>query len=235
MCLSLPSMQAHLSQTEENYLKAIFSLSLIDKKPVSTNSIAEKLATKASSVTDMVQKLSDKKLVDYKKYQGVSLTSEGKKSAVKIIRKHRLWEVFLVKHLNFSWDEVHEVAEQLEHVKSLKLIRQLDAYLEYPSYDPHGDPIPDEEGNITHHKDLMLSSVVKSESCMVVGVKDSSPSFLKYLDSVGIKLGSLLTVLNIEEFDKSMSVQVGSKTITISPQISNNLFIKKQVYDHSNN
>lgn len=235
MCLSLQSMNTNLSQTEENYLKAIFSLSLVVKKPVSTNAIAEKLATKASSVTDMVKKLSDKKLVDYKKYQGVSLTTEGKKSAVRIIRKHRLWEVFLVKHLNFSWDEVHEVAEQLEHVKSLKLIRQLDAYLEYPSHDPHGDPIPDEQGNIIQHKDLMLSSVLKSESCMVVGVKDSSTSFLKYLDSVGIKLGSLLRVLNIQEFDKSMSVEVDSKTITISSQISNNLFIKKQGHDHSNN
>lgn len=221
-------MNLDLSQAEENYLKAIFSLSLAHNKAVSTNSIAQKLETKASSVTDMVKKLSEKKLVDYKKYQGVSLTVEGKSIAVRVIRKHRLWEVFLVKHLNFSWDEVHEVAEQLEHVKSVKLTQQLDAYLEYPTHDPHGDPIPDAEGNIAHHTEIMLSSLEIGETCLVLGVKDSSTSFLKYLDSSGIKLGTSVHVLNKEDFDNSMLIGVGTKEFSVSQQITKNLFVKKQ-------
>jgi len=220
-------MNLDLSQTEENYLKAIFSLSITVSKAVSTNSIAEKLETKASSVTDMIKKLSDKKLVDYKKYQGVSLTSEGKTIAVRVIRKHRLWEVFLVKHLDFSWDEVHEVAEQLEHVKSTKLTLQLDAYLEFPTHDPHGDPIPDENGNIAHHMDVMLSSIDEKEKCIVMGVKDSSATFLKYLDSSGIKLGSIVFVLSKEVFDNSMQIQIENRKMSISHQISKNLFVKK--------
>lgn len=221
-------MNLELSQTEENYLKAIFSLSLASQKAVSTNSIAQKLSTKASSVTDMVRKLSDKSLVNYVKYQGVSLTDDGKQVAVRIIRKHRLWEVFLVKHLDFSWDEVHDVAEQLEHVKSLKLIKKLDAYLEYPAYDPHGDPIPDEDGNIAHHTDVMLSSMQENEECIILGVKDSASTFLKYLDSSGIKLGSKVLVLHKEDFDNSMKIKINDLELSISNQISKNLFVKKQ-------
>ncbi|MFC2109022.1 metal-dependent transcriptional regulator [Bacteroidota bacterium] len=221
-------MNLDLSQTEENYLKAIFSLSLSLSKAVSTNAIAEKLETKASSVTDMIKKLSEKELVDYKKYQGVSLTVGGKALAIRIVRKHRLWEVFLVKHLNFRWDEVHDVAEQLEHVKSTKLISQLDEYLEFPTHDPHGDPIPDEDGNIDFHAGVMLSSITLSEKVVVVGVKDSSSSFLKYLDSSGIKLGSLVEVVHKEEFDNSMVIHIEGKRLSISNQISKNLFVKKQ-------
>tara|TARA_B100000809_G_scaffold256935_1_gene297653 strand:+ start:3489 stop:4163 length:675 start_codon:yes stop_codon:yes gene_type:complete len=219
-------MNLELSQTEENYLKAIFSLSVSSSNTISTNSIAEKLNTKASSVTDMVKKLADKKLVDYKKYQGVSLTLKGKSIAVKIIRKHRLWEVLLVKHLNFSWDEVHEVAEQLEHVKSVKLTKQLDAFLEYPTHDPHGDPIPDGSGNIAHHIEVMLSSIEKNEKCVVLGVKDSSKAFLKYLDSSKIKLGSSIKVLSKEVFDNSMQIEIQGSKLSVSHQISKNLFVK---------
>lgn len=221
-------MNLELSQTEENYLKAIFSLSIAISKAISTNSIAEKLNTKASSVTDMVKKLAEKKLIDYKKYQGVSLTQEGKYIAVKIIRKHRLWEVFLVKHLDFSWDEVHEVAEQLEHVKSTKLTKQLDAYLDFPTHDPHGDPIPDENGNIAHHTEVMLSSIEEGKECIVMGVKDSSTSFLKYLDSSNIKLGSSIKTLNKEDFDNSMQIEIADKKLSISHLIAKNLFVKKQ-------
>lgn len=216
-----------LSQTEENYLKAIFNLSLDLSKSVSTNAIAEKLTTKPSSVSDMVKKLADKELVDYKKYQGVSLTRAGKEIAVKVIRKHRLWEVFLVKHLDFSWDEVHEIAEQLEHVKSVKLTAELDRFLEFPTHDPHGDPIPDEAGNIAHHTDVMLSSVAVNDDCVVLGVKDSSKSFLKYLDSSEIRLGSCIKVLSKQDFDNSMQIKIGQKTLSISQQISKNLFVKK--------
>lgn len=228
MSVYLRIMNLELSQTEENYLKAIFSLSITTTKAISTNSIAEKLSTKASSVTDMVKKLADKKLVDYKKYQGVSLTVDGKNIAVKVIRKHRLWEVFLVKHLDFNWDEVHEVAEQLEHVKSVKLTKQLDAYLEYPTHDPHGDPIPDEHGNIAHHTDVMLSSMSENETCVIMGVKDSSKSFLKYLDSSKIKLGSCIKVIRKEDFDNSMQIEIAGNSLSISQLISKNLFVKKQ-------
>jgi len=221
-------MNLELSQTEENYLKAIFSLSVNLSKPVSTNSIAEKLQTKASSVTDMVKKLAEKKLVDYKKYQGVSLTANGKEIAVKVIRKHRLWEVFLVKHLDFSWDEIHEIAEQLEHVKSVKLTKELDRFLEFPTHDPHGDPIPDEYGNIAHHTDVMLSSLGINENGVVLGVKDSSKSFLKYLDSSEIRLGSSIKVISKEVFDNSIQIELEGRMLSISQQITKNLYIKKQ-------
>lgn len=227
MSLSLYFMKTELSQTEENYLKAIFSISLSLNKAVSTNAIAEKLKTKASSVTDMIKKLSEKNLVDYKKYQGVLLTEKGKKIAVKIIRKHRLWEVFLVKYLDFSWDEVHEVAEQLEHVKSTKLTQELDRYLEYPTHDPHGDPIPDENGKIAHHSDTMLSSIKEKQACIVMGVKDSSTSFLKYLDNANIKLGSVVNVIEKVAFDDSMRIEIQGAQLSISHQISKNLFVKK--------
>ncbi len=231
MFLYLHNMILDLSQTEENYLKAIYSISLGVEKQVSTNAIAEKLKTKASSVTDMIKKLSEKGLADYKKYQGVSLTKKGKEVAVRVIRKHRLWEVFLVKHLDFSWDEVHEVAEQLEHVKSPKLIQRLDTFLEFPTHDPHGDPIPDEQGNVTHHTDVMLSSVAIGERCVVVGVKDSSSTFLKYLDKSKIKLGSVISVVGKEEFDNSMAIEIGQERFSVSIQISKNLFVKKEQND----
>jgi DtxR family Mn-dependent transcriptional regulator len=220
-------MEFILSQTEENYLKAIYSIELQMGHSVSTNRIAERLKTKASSVTDMIKKLSDKSLINYKKYQGSSLTSKGKKIAVKIVRKHRLWEVFLVNKLKYNWDEVHELAEQLEHIKSDSLTDKLDAYLEFPEYDPHGDPIPDKNGNIVHHSNVMLSSVAPDSNCVVIGVKDSSSSFLKFLDNANIKLGSFLKVIAMEEFDKSMVIQNQLKQFSISHQISKNLFVKK--------
>ncbi len=216
-----------LSYTEENYLKTLYSIELNTGKSVSTSHIAERLNTKASSVTDMIKKLSDKSLIDYKKYRGSALTSKGKNIAVKIVRKHRLWEVFLVNKLNYNWDEVHELAEQLEHIKSNSLTDKLDAYLDFPEYDPHGDPIPDKEGNIVHHSNVMLSSIEANAHCIVIGVKDSSSSFLKFLDNAKIKLGSKLKVIAIEEFDKSMLIENDRNQLSISHQISRNLFIKK--------
>ena len=220
-------MEFKLSQTEENYIKTIYSIEIHLGKSVSTNKIAEKLKTKASSVTDMIQKLSEKKLVNYKKYQGASLTSEGKSIAVKIVRRHRLWEVFLVNNLDYAWDEVHDLAEQLEHIKSKTLIDKLEAYLKYPTHDPHGDPIPDRNGNIEHHKNIMLSSAKVGENCQVIGVKDSSSSFLKFLDKTNIKLGSQLKIISIEDFDHSMIIENNGIQNSISNQISKNLFVKK--------
>jgi len=215
------------SQTEENYIKAIYSLELSNSKNVSTTLIAEKLQTKASSVTDMIRKLADKDLLHYKKYQGVSLSKMGQEIAVEIVRKHRLWEVFLVNTLHYNWDEVHELAEQLEHIKSDTLIDKLEAFLEFPTNDPHGDPIPDKDGNIEHHKNIMLSSVETEKSCVVIGIKDSSDSFLKYLDQIDIQLGSALKVISKEAFDNSMRVENNQISFSISNQISKNLFVKK--------
>ncbi|TMM29933.1 metal-dependent transcriptional regulator [Polaribacter aestuariivivens] len=213
--------------SEENYLKAIYHLELDGTKGISTNSIAEKLQTKASSVTDMIKKLSDKKVVIYKKYKGVKLTDLGKKTAANIVRKHRLWEVFLVEKLNFSWDEVHEVAEQLEHIKSAKLINQLDEFLGFPTHDPHGDPIPDNEGNLKTIEKSLLSTLHKNETGICVGVDDSSSEFLQFLDKKGIVLGKKITVLEKENFDDSLSILVDEKKLSISNKIANNLYIKK--------
>ncbi len=218
-----------LSHAEENYLKAIYNIGLHTGKSVNTNLIAEKLSTKPSSVSDMIKRLSDKKLIDYKKYQGAILTSYGEKVAVNTVRSHRLWEVFLVDCLNYRWDEVHELAEQLEHIKSDSLVDKLDAFLKFPTHDPHGDPIPDKKGNVNHHKNVMLSSININESCIVVGVKDSSSAFLKLLDRNSIALGSTIKVISKEPFDNSIHVKMkGNKqSFTISQQVSNNLFVKK--------
>lgn len=215
------------SQSEENYIKAMYHLAASSKKGISTNAIANKLDTKASSVTDMIKKLSEKEVVVYKKYQGVTLTEFGKKTAVNIIRKHRLWEVFLVDKLNFSWDEVHEVAEQLEHIKSPKLINELDAFLGYPKRDPHGDPIPDSEGNLQVIEKSLLSTFKKGEQGVCVGVDDSSSEFLQFLDKQGIALGKQIKVLNIEPFDGSLQIEINQEELTISNKIASNLYMQK--------
>ena len=214
------------SHSEENYLKVIYTLELTKTTNVSTTLIANKIKTKASSVTDMLKKLADKKLVNYEKYKGVSLTKKGKNIAVNIVRKHRLWEVFLVNKLNYNWDEVHEIAEQLEHIKSDSLVNRLDEFLNFPKHDPHGDPIPDENGNIAHHKNVMLSSIEPNNSCVVIGLKDSSSSFLKFLDNLNINLGSVLKIISKEVFDNSMLIENNTHLISISNQISKNIFVK---------
>ena len=214
------------SLSEENYLKTIYHLEQAYKEGVSTNALAEGMDTKASSVTDMIKKLSEKSLVKYRKYQGVKLSESGRKTAVEIIRKHRLWEVFLVEKLDFSWDEVHEVAEQLEHIKSEKLIRELDKFLEYPSRDPHGDPIPNAEGKFVVSNQTLLAELQKGDSGIFVGVKDSSAEFLRYLDKIQVSLGKTIKVIDKEGYDRSMMVEVDGLKINISQEVSNNLHIK---------
>ncbi|WP_369048814.1 metal-dependent transcriptional regulator [Tenacibaculum sp. UWU-22] len=216
------------SQSEENYIKTIYHLANTINKGVSTNAIAKKLKTKASSVTDMIKKLSDKNVVIHKKYKGVILTDFGKITAISIVRRHRLWEVFLAVKLNFSWDEVHEVAEQLEHIKSPKLIEELDAFLGFPKYDPHGDPIPNKQGDLLSVKKTLLSTLVKNESGVFVGVNDSSPTFLQYLDKIGITLGETIKVLEKEPFDNSLSIKINHEKVSISNKIAANLYIQKQ-------
>jgi len=217
-----------MSQAEEDYLKAVFVLQSEFGKGVSTNLIAKKMATKASSVTDMLQKLATKNLVVYKKYQGVYLTKIGRDLAVKVIRKHRLWETFLVNKLNFNWHEVHEIAEQLEHVKSTELIDKLDAFLGHPKNDPHGDPIPDSKGNLPERQQDFLANIPLSTPCVLMGVKDSSDVFLNYLNQKNIRLGSLIKVEHIEAFDKSMQIKVNNTRVNISQKTADNLIVSKQ-------
>ena len=212
--------------SEENYLKVIYHLSLVSPKGVNTNAIAGMLETKASSVSDMLKKLSAKEMVSYQKYQGVLLTDKGIRIAKMIVRKHRLWEVFLVEKLHFSWDEVHEIAEELEHIKSEKLINKLDAFLEFPAFDPHGDPIPDVNGDVKKVNKLLLSDSELNKEYRCIGVKDSSSDFLKYLDKQKIALGSTFVVKEKEVFDDTLLVEVNAKEISISHKIANNLYVQ---------
>tara|TARA_B100001093_G_C26568881_1_gene902048 strand:- start:159 stop:812 length:654 start_codon:yes stop_codon:yes gene_type:complete len=215
-----------MTYSEENYLKVIYHLSQNADKGVTTNAIANVMESKPSSVTDMMQKLADKDLVNYKKYQGVELTDKGKFTALMIVRKHRLWEVFLVEKLNFSWDEVHDVAEQLEHIKSEKLTDKLDEFLDFPTEDPHGDPIPDRNGKIAKMDKKLLSEIGVGRKVICVGVKDSSPPFLQYLDKQQIALGSAIEIISKEDFDMSLTLRLENKDVTVSNKIAANLFVK---------
>ncbi|GIM55234.1 metal-dependent transcriptional regulator [Capnocytophaga cynodegmi] len=216
-----------MTLSEENYLKTIFHLFNEAEEEVNTNAIAEAMNTKASSVTDMLKKLSDKKLINYVKYQGVTLTSLGRKKAISIVRKHRLWEVFLVEKLNFSWDEVHEIAEELEHIESEKLIERLDAFLGFPETDPHGDPIPNREGVFEKTIKILLSEFEENETGTCVAVKNTSKEFLLYLNKVSIALGDEITILSKEKFDNSMVVLVNNKEVTLSSMVCRNIYAQK--------
>ncbi|HRN41647.1 MAG: metal-dependent transcriptional regulator [Flavobacteriales bacterium] len=215
------------SLAEENYLKALYKLGG-KSGDVQTNALAEELNTKASSVTDMMKKLAEKKLVNYEPYKGVSLSKEGFKVAIYIVRKHRLWEVFLVEKLAFKWDEVHEIAEQLEHIQSSELIEKLDEFLDFPKFDPHGDPIPDKDGSVYQHLEITLSQLEKKEKGIVVGVKEHSKAYLNYLDNLNLVLGAEVFVEDKVEFDSSMKVRINKNDVaTISNQATKNLYIKK--------
>ncbi|MBB6680029.1 metal-dependent transcriptional regulator [Aequorivita sp. 609] len=211
---------------EENYLKAIFHLELESQGEVSTNAIAESMETKPSSVTDMVQKLAEKKMLVYKRYKGAQLTEKGRKIAADVIRKHRLWEVFLVEKLNFHWDEVHDIAEQLEHIKSEELINRLDDFLGNPDFDPHGDPIPNEQGVMKRTEKKLLSELKKNQIGICVGVKESSGEFLQYLDKKNISIGTRITVMGKEFFDGSMVIEVQNENFFISKTIADNLYVQ---------
>ncbi|EGD34472.1 metal-dependent transcriptional regulator [Capnocytophaga sp. oral taxon 338] len=213
--------------SEENYLKIIYHLSHEENMEVTTNAIAEAMQTKASSVTDMLKKLHEKGWVEHKRYQGVSLTEKGKKNALFVIRKHRLWEVFLAEKLHFSWEEIHEIAEQLEHIQSDKLIEKLDKFLLYPEKDPHGDPIPDKFGNVPQFKSELLSLLKKGESGHCVGVKNTSREFLQYLNKIEISIGKEINVLDIQPFDNSLEIQLDGKIFNISSIIAENIYVKK--------
>lgn len=218
----------NLSETEENYLKAVYYLSSEDGNAASTNAISARLSTSAASVSDMIKRLADKDLLVYEKYKGASLSSTGRAIAVRLIRKHRLWEVFLVDKLGFKWDEVHEVAEQLEHVKSPELILKLDHYLGYPKADPHGDPIPDEEGRIEKLALNNLSNFKEGDEVVLMGVSDSSVDFLQYLNQQGLHLGLSLRLGKKFPFDQSQELilQKGEKVL-ISQLVAKSLLVRE--------
>ncbi len=215
------------SLAEENYLKAIFKLSEKNPDNVFTNDIASLLNMKAASVTDMLQKLGEKKLILYKKYQGVSLTQSGKKIALGIIRKHRLWELFLTSKLGFKWDEVHEIAEQLEHIRSEKLVQNLDRFLGKPKFDPHGDPIPDENGKFHSQKAFPLSDAKKTYTLTITGVIDHHPAFLQYLDKCGLALGKKIKVQGKTGYDNSMNISFlnTKQQLFISFDVAKNILV----------
>lgn len=215
------------SFTEENYLKIIYKLSAETDADISTNAVAELTQTKAASVSDMLRKLSEKNLVNYQKYQGVRLTEAGEQVALKVIRKHRLWEVFLVEKLGFNWDEVHDIAEQLEHIDSEELVEKLDEFLEHPKFDPHGDPIPDPNGRMPKLTYQNLSEVKQGERVLMMGVSEHSSAFLQYVAKLGISLGSELYILEINDFDKSLSVQIAQANPQfMSHEVAKNLLVK---------
>jgi DtxR family Mn-dependent transcriptional regulator len=210
---------------EENYLKAIYKLSVSSKTAVATNSIANEMSTSAASVTDMIRRLAEKEMVIYEKYKGVRLTEIGAEKAKSMIRNHRLWEVFLVEKLNFGWDEIHEIAEELEHIKSEELIERLDNFLGNPKYDPHGDPIPNAKGEIRSRPKVLLSELQNGSQCVVVGVDDSSSSFLQYLDKLQISLGTELNLLDIIDFDGSIKIGYNGVENTVSSVVANNIYV----------
>ena len=215
-----------ISQTEENYLKAIFKIAEKEDKSVSTNALAAAMQTSAASVTDMLKRLAEKNLIDYEKYRGVQLTGEGTRLATGLIRKHRLWEVFLVDKLGFAWDEVHELAEQLEHVQGDALVGRLDAFLGQPEYDPHGDPIPDEHGRWTFRKRALLADLPAGTKGVVTGVQDHSTAFLQYLGQLGLTLGARVELIERIPYDQSVRVRCAEAVeFTLSEKVSKNLFI----------
>lgn len=214
------------SYTEENYLKAIYHLSANGNQSVSTNSIAAAMNTKAASVTDMLKKLFEKKLINYARYQGVSLTDEGKMIAVSIVRKHRLWEFFLVEKLQFKWDEVHEVAEELEHITSTELINRLDKFLGYPKHDPHGDPIPDINGRFNQSELKPISTLLVNETGIIMGVREHLPPFLQYLEKMRLTIGNRIKVIEVADYDQSVVIQLNHEdTFSISRDVAKNILV----------
>lgn len=214
------------SFTEENYLKTIYYLATRQAGEVSTNALAEMTATKAASVTDMLKKLSDKQLIHYKKYQGVRLTEEGERLALQVIRRHRLWEVFLVEKLGFGWDAVHEIAEELEHVRSAELVSRLDTFLGCPQFDPHGDPIPTPTGDMPETGYRKLSDAIAGDNVRLMAVLEHSTEFLQHLDHSDLTLGCTVTVSEINAFDKSVLVTIDSgRAVFVSYEVAKNLLV----------
>ncbi|MEO1514032.1 MAG: metal-dependent transcriptional regulator [Bacteroidota bacterium] len=218
-----------ISQTEENYLKAIYKVCEKSDKPASTNAISKEMSTSAASVTDMLNRLSRKDLINYKPYKGVTLTDEGRKISTALIRKHRLWEVFLYEKLEFAWDEIHEIAEQLEHIHSAELIDRLDTFLGQPRFDPHGDPIPDANGNFISRQQISLAELEPGEKGILVGVQEHSSAFLQYLTRLQLGLGTEIELVESFEYDGSAKVRLaqGAEQI-LTKKVCQHLLVQKR-------
>src|SRR5690606_1720657 len=214
--------------SEEDHLKAIFKIAEKEKRAVSTNAIASFLQTAPASVTDMIKKLAEKDLIVYQKYRGVTLSPSGNKVAINLIRKHRLWEVFLYEKLGFPWEDIHDVAEQLEHVQSDTLIHKLEKYLDYPRFDPHGDPIPNAEGKFTIRSQWSIAELAIGQTGHIVGVKEHDKNFLLYLNDMNIALGTTIKVLQKHMYDHSMRILIdGRFDNLITKNVANQLMVKK--------
>lgn len=216
-----------LSYTEENYLKALFQLTKENdrKKEAGTNELAAHLGLKPATVNDMLKKLKEKKLIHYEKYGKITLTKSGMKAGVEVLRKHRLWETFLFEKLEFSWDEVHQVAEQLEHIQSQKLIDSLDKFLNYPEFDPHGDVIPNSKGEIKYSYNTTLSDIEPGNICKMVAVKDNSAPFLQYVIEVGLGINNEINVVSRNPYDEMLKIEVNGKTSNVSRKFADNIYI----------
>jgi len=217
-----------LSYTEENYLKAILHISsrIEDKKEAGTNELAQHLAVKPATVNNMLKKLKEKKLIHNERYGKIRLSVKGKSVALQVVRKHRLWETFLFEKLSFSWDEVHAVAEQLEHIQSEKLIERLDQFLGFPLFDPHGDPIPRKNGQIPEVSAVLLKEVALGKTVRVVAVRETQPGFLQYLEQLNIRIGTRLKVVGRVEFDESIQLKVGRMgVISVSKRFAENVLV----------
>jgi DtxR family Mn-dependent transcriptional regulator len=215
------------SVSEENYLKAVFYLQQQDKV-VTTNAIAANMKTKPASVTDMLKKLKAKKMIEYERYKGVRLTANGKRTALGIIRRHRLWEFFLVNKIGFGWDEVHEIAEQLEHVQHPLLIEKLDEFLGKPAFDPHGDPIPDVDGKMAHISLVMLSALEVGKSGIFASVGMQTPDLMQMLQHKQLQLGDKIRVLERFDFDQSIEIEVNeTQKCSLSYKLARYMMIKE--------
>tara|TARA_B110000503_G_scaffold135275_1_gene215562 strand:- start:298 stop:990 length:693 start_codon:yes stop_codon:yes gene_type:complete len=216
-----------LSFTEENYLKSLVQLTILeeDSKEVGVNKLAIELKVRPATVSDMVKKLKIKRFVNYQKYGKISLTETGRKEGMLVIRRHRLWETFLHDKLDFSWDEVHQIAEELEHVHSSKLINGLDKLLDFPSFDPHGDAIPNSKGEIVIPYRRTMSEVLLGKKCRIVAVKQDSADFLQFVDKIGLKIQDEITVISKEKFDSLTTIEHLNTEITVSPKFTDNIFV----------
>lgn len=218
-----------LSFTEENYLKALYRIihdEVRERKEAGTNELALHLGLKPATVNDMLKKLKGKKLIQYEKYGKIRLTRKGEKAGVDIIRKHRLWETFLYEKLGFDWDEVHELAEELEHIQSQKLIERLDKFLNYPQFDPHGDVIPNARGEIKYRYSTTLADVPAGKSCKMLAVKDNSASFLQYVVQVGLGLKNRIKVVSVNPYDDLYLIEVNGKLTHVSRKFAENIYVE---------
>ncbi len=216
-----------ITSSVEDYLKAIFQLSSEDEeRKVGTNQLAEYLEVKPASASVMLKKLRTKGLVSYEKYGRIGLTQKGSDIAVSLVRRHRLWETFLFQKLNFSWDEVHEVAHELEHIQSPKLIQELDKLLGYPSHDPHGHIIPDKNGKFSKDERHLLVDLQEGQKCRLESVGDSSAEFLKYVTQLGLALSTEIEVMEVREFDGSFLLAYDGRTESVSKKFAENIYVK---------